>query len=208
MSRSYRGHNSSTSIYLARHGKTALNAAGVLRGHLDPPLDVTGLHEAEALATMLGVFKPSLIFSSPLRRALETAWCIANECGVDVQVENQLIDRDYGKWSGWRADEICIKWGSLDNAPGVEPRDLVLSRARNALEAIADRTEDGAVVVAHDAINRLLISSFDPIHFADVDAIPQRTGCFNLLQRRTSAWRVARVDVCPTNADTGFAVTQ
>ena len=46
-------------VYLARHGRTALNAEGRLRGHLDPPLDDTG-HALAAISVAgpVGRFRP------------------------------------------------------------------------------------------------------------------------------------------------------
>jgi broad specificity phosphatase PhoE len=65
-------------IYFVRHGETILNANGVLRGHLDPPLNRAGQLEAEALARAVGPARPVLIVSSPLQRAVETAGFIAS----------------------------------------------------------------------------------------------------------------------------------
>lgn len=193
------------SIYLARHGQTELNAAGALRGHLDPPLDAVGQQEAKSLAKALATFRPALVVSSPLRRAVETARRIAEECGLDAEVDDQLIDRDYGEWAGRPLEDVVREFGSVDMAPGVEPREAVTARALVALDAIADRAEDGAVIVAHDAVNRLLISALDPVRFGIVEQIPQRTACFNLLQRIDGTWRIARVDVRPERDADGFA---
>lgn len=193
------------SIYLARHGQTELNATGALRGHLDPTLDGVGQREAKGLAMALASFRPGLVVSSPLRRAVETARFIADECGIDVEVDELLIDRDYGQWAGRPLEEVVREFGSVDAAPGVEPRDAVVTRATLALETVADRAEDGAVIVAHDAVNRLLISALDPHHFNVVEQIPQRTACFNLLQRVDGNWTVARVDVRPGREADGFA---
>lgn len=58
-----------TLVHLARHGQTALNESGVLRGLLDPPLDETGRRQAANLGEALGLRQPSLVVASPLRRA-------------------------------------------------------------------------------------------------------------------------------------------
>lgn len=184
-------------IYLARHGRTELNAAGALRGHLDPALDEVGRAEAERLANALAPFEPDLIVASPLRRALETAWSIALELEINVEPDDRLIDRDYGEWAGQPLEAVRSQWGSVDDAPGVEPRSLVRARALEALESVADRAESAAVVVAHDAINRLVLASLDPARFPDPDAIGQRTACFNVLYRADGLWQVGRVDVVP-----------
>lgn len=53
------------SVLLVRHGRTALNVAGQLRGHLDPPLDATGQAEARDLAADLAGRGPVRILTSP-----------------------------------------------------------------------------------------------------------------------------------------------
>ena len=136
----------SVSVYLARHGRTELNAAGLLRGHLDPPLDTTGQQEAKALAAAIATFRPSLVVASPLRRAVETARYIAEECGLEVEIDDRLIDRDYGPWAGHSLEEVTAEFGSVDAAPGVEPRDVVRSRGwrRSMLRRTAHTTESSS----------------------------------------------------------------
>lgn len=190
----------SATIYLVRHGRTALNAEGALHGHLDPPLDETGWREARAIAGVLAPLEPRRIVSSPLRRALETPRCIADRCGIGVDIGERLIDRDYGQWAGRSPEQVSREWGRIADAPGVESEDSVLERARDALEATADGVQGAAaVVVAHDAVNRALLASLDPARFADAEVVPQRTGCFNVLHRSRAEWTVVEVDVYPNS---------
>ena len=55
-----------TRVYLARHGRTALNAEGRLRGLSDPPLDEVGVAESARLAEVLASKKPTGVSSSPV----------------------------------------------------------------------------------------------------------------------------------------------
>jgi broad specificity phosphatase PhoE len=191
-------------VFLVRHGQTELNAGGVLRGRLDPPLNATGQREAEALARALQHLQATLIVSSPLRRALETGSSIARACGAAIEVDGRLVDRDYGRFAGQAREEVERRYGSLDEAPGVEPAAAVLSRAAAALDAVAERIADGtAVVVAHDVVNRLLLSAYDPARHPRADDIPQRTGCYNLLQRSGTRWVVGGVDLHPASGLAG-----
>ncbi len=186
------------SVYLSRHGRTKLNAAGMLRGHLDPPLDEVGQSQARELGLALGQFEPSLIVSSPLTRAVETARYISDVCAAGgVEIDDRLIDRDYGPWAGHRLEEVLAKWGSVEDAPGVEPMAAFRARVTTALEAVVERAISGAVVVAHDAVNRTLIAALAPIEYPVADTIPQRTGCYNLLEFVGGKGQVASVDVCP-----------
>lgn len=179
-------------VYLVRHARTALNAEGRLRGHLDPPLDDVGGSEARELAIVLASLRPVRVVSSPLRRAVETANAIASEASVPVVVDQRLTDRDYGPWAGQREDAVVAEWGPLDGAPGVERAESVAKRALAALDA--QRTDDGPVVmVSHEAVNRALLRTLDP-DLGSRDRISQRTACWNVLLRLDERWVVDQVD--------------
>lgn len=181
-------------LVLARHGQTSLNADGRLRGHLDPPLDATGLREVAALAASLSAAPVRRVVTSPLRRAVQTGQAIARASGVEVVVDPGLIDRDYGRWAGDRTASVVGRWGSLDAAPGVEPVDGVLARSRAALDRQVPYLGQGqVVVVAHDMVNRLLLHDLDA-GLGPADTISQGTACWNLLRWESTGWRVERVD--------------
>ena len=187
-------------VYLARHGRTALNAEGRLRGHLDPPLDDTGHAEAAALAGVLSALRPIRIVSSPLRRAVETAQAISSHLGLDVTVDERLIDRDYGPWAGTTEAEVVSEFGSLDDAPGVESRHALLARAREALDAVLPLLTEGPVVlVAHDAVNRALLADLAP-ELLTRGPIEQHTACWNMMVREPGRWRVTRVNEVPSGS--------
>ena len=191
------GPRTVTRIYLVRHGRTALNAAGVLRGRLDPELDAVGLRQASVLGDVLGRHELRLIISSPLRRAVETAQGIAVRAGLEIETDARLIDRDYGSWAGQTREEVIARHGSLDTAPGVEPEAEVLIRAMNALLDVGRRATGGAaVVVSHDVVNKALLSALNPHLGTNID-IKQDTGCFNTLDWRDGTWSVLSVNNAP-----------
>ncbi|NMO04481.1 histidine phosphatase family protein [Gordonia sp. TBRC 11910] len=151
----------SSTIYLVRHAETVLNADGKLRGLADPDLNENGRRQAEALAAALADSSAGVVVSSPLRRARETAQAIATAIGVPAEVDEDLNDRDYGQWTGHPKDEVVAQWGSVDDAPGVEPVAEVMSRARPALFRLAARAETTGrpvVLVTHDAVIRPLLA--------------------------------------------------
>ena len=187
-------------VYLVRHGQTALNTAGVLRGLLDPPLDETGRRQARRLGTALGPQKPSAIFASPLRRARQTAQPIAARAGRDVSTDRCLIDRDYGQWSGARQEAVIARWGSVDDAPGVEPLPEVRKRAILGLTVIARHGHGRTlVVVSHDAVNREVLAAFDP-GLGEPGTIPQENGCFNTLEWQGGRWTVVNINQLPAQS--------
>ncbi len=87
-------------VFLVRHGETALNAAGVLRGQLDVPLNATGEAEATALSEVFRGVPLSTVVSSPLRRAVDTARPVAAASGAHFTIDDRLSDRFYGEWAG------------------------------------------------------------------------------------------------------------
>lgn len=169
-------------IYLARHGRTALNAAGALRGHINVPLDSVGQQQVSRLGAALAGKKPRLVISSPLLRAVQTAEAIANCAGTGTWVDDRLTDRYYGEWAGARVEDVVARWGSLDAAPGVEPAEEVRDRALAALTDIAQNAGGVAtVVVSHDAVNRIALAALGSSLGAPAD-LPQDTGCFNTIE--------------------------
>jgi broad specificity phosphatase PhoE len=188
---------------LVRHGRTELNAGGLLRGHLDPVLDSVGEAEVRALgrtvAHLLVGSRVVRIASSPLRRATQTASAIAAALpGTPaVQTVPGLMDRDYGRWAGHSRAEVEEQFGSIDAADGVEAASDVIERARSALDAQVPLLASGPVVlVAHDAVNRLLLASLDP-DLEPADSIGQGTACWNLLSYREGGWYVDRINQRP-----------
>jgi broad specificity phosphatase PhoE len=126
-------------VFLARHGRTALNAEGRLRGLSDPPLDEVGIAEVARLAEALAPKHPTAVICSPLQRAVATAQAIGSASGAPVTVDARLNDRDHGPMTGHLRDEVEREYGSVDRAPGVEPLTAVAARARQAfLELAAD----------------------------------------------------------------------
>jgi len=179
-----------TVVYLVRHGQTPLNKSGVLRGLADPPLDETGRRQAQRLGAALGPRGLAAVFSSPLVRARQTA-------RLAVAIDQCLLDRDYGPWTGISGKSVTDQWGSVDRAPGVEPRPAVRDRAVQGLTGIARRHPGSTVVVvSHDAVNREVLAAFDA-GLGDPDSIPQDNGCYNTLEWLGGHWAVLGVNELP-----------
>ncbi|MFT4201893.1 histidine phosphatase family protein [Gordonia sp. (in: high G+C Gram-positive bacteria)] len=185
-----------TVVYLCRHGETALNADGRLRGLADPDLDAVGRRQADALAGALADSGTGLVVSSPLARARQTATLIAGALGVAPEVDDGFNDRDYGEWTGQVKSEVIARFGSVDAAPGVEASADVLARARPTLDKWADRADARGcpvAVVTHDAVIRPLLVQFG---VAD-DDLTVRTASYQILDRTDGAWTVRELDILP-----------
>lgn len=184
---------SSIDIYLCQHGRTPLNVAGRLRGHLDPELDLVGQAESRELAELLVKLGPTRVISSPLQRSKQTATAIATAAGLNVELDDRFIDRSYGEFDGEPAAEVVAKYGRVGAAPGVEPAAAVVERTMAALVEVAEASVDGpVVVVSHDAVIRNLLKALAP-DYTPTELVPQRTGCWNLLRYTDGAWTLIEV---------------
>ena len=102
-----------TEIILARHGETEWNVKEVFRGRIDIELNETGVKQAELLAEYLGEANLDAIYTSPLKRALETAKTIAGYHKLDVDIAPGLVDLNYGEWQGLSHQEVRDKYREL-----------------------------------------------------------------------------------------------
>lgn len=190
---------SRATVFLVRHGRTPLNAAGVLRGRIDTPLDEVGRREARRLAGVFDLAGLSAVVSSPLARAAETAAAIAEAAGLPVDVDDDLADRDYGRWAGTSQADAESEFGSLEAVPGIEALESFAQRVTGAVARAADRAASGAVVVvAHDAVNRQVLADLVP-SLGPAPDITQRTGCWTELQRDGDRWSAPVVDAVPAD---------
>jgi broad specificity phosphatase PhoE len=174
-----------------------LNVSGCLRGHADPPLDDIGRTEAERLAKLFVGVRIGAILTSPLQRARETAAPIAETTGVHPLVVFRFADRDYGRWNGAQRADVERQFSEVDAAPGVESRERFARRVLGAFAAAAERAGPAFLVVAHEAVNQLIIARLTSSLGDDPDRIRQRTGCWNRLERDDGGWAVAVVDALP-----------
>jgi len=66
---------------------------------------------------------------------MQTAALIARKVGLQPLIDDDLVDRDYGPWTGQVKAEVVQQWGSVDAAPGVEPAAAVRARTQRALDS-------------------------------------------------------------------------
>ena len=95
-----------TQVIIVRHGQTQWNIKGVRQGHLDSPLTEKGLAQAEALGERLAREKFSVLYSSDLGRAVQTARMISRTTGHAIVTDVRLRERHLGIFQGLDAEEI------------------------------------------------------------------------------------------------------
>ena len=104
------------SLYIVRHGETALNAARVLQP-ADTPLSARGFAQARAVAQRLAGAGLAGVVSSDQPRALQTAEAVARACGLAVQVSPLLQERHFGALRGRPYDTLGFDPLVMEDAP-------------------------------------------------------------------------------------------
>ena len=153
-----------TRLLLLRHGQTALSVERRYSGRGNPALTDVGRKQGAAAARYVaqrgGV---AAVFSSPLQRAYDTAAAAAKALGLDVTVDDDLIETDFGAWEGLtfaeaaeRDPDLHRRWLRDTSAapPGGESFDQVLDRVLRARERI---------IAAHQGATVLVVSHVTPI---------------------------------------------
>jgi probable phosphoglycerate mutase len=100
-------------LVLWRHGRTEWNAAGRFQGQLDPPLDERGRRQAAAAAPYVAAGlapQDTVVVSSDLVRAAETARTLSGLLGVELRLDERLREHGMGSWEGLTRDEVADRF--------------------------------------------------------------------------------------------------
>ncbi|WP_426350762.1 histidine phosphatase family protein [Alloiococcus sp. CFN-8] len=89
-----------TTIYITRHGETRFNIEKRFQGWIDSELTETGIANARALGERLLDIDIHRIYSSPLKRAKDTAEIIRGSRPIELIDEDGLKEMYFGKWEG------------------------------------------------------------------------------------------------------------
>ena len=95
-----------TRIVAIRHGETAWNVDTRIQGHLDIPLNTTGLWQADQVARALADEPITAIYTSDLQRAHATAQAVARSTGAPLTTHIGLRERSFGHFQGRTFAEI------------------------------------------------------------------------------------------------------
>jgi broad specificity phosphatase PhoE len=144
-------------VIVIRHGETQWNVEGREMGHLDSPLTLLGVRQAEAIAERLSKRTFGVLYSSDLGRAVQTAEAIASRCGHDVLLDEGLRERNMGIFQGVIWEEIPERFpqeysdykriGFEYVIPGGESAKDRVERSIRVMTAMAERHSDTDVVV-------------------------------------------------------------
>ena len=182
-------------ILLARHGETPWNAEGRYQGQIDIPLSPVGEAQAAALGERLASVEITRAVASPLSRARRTAeLALGAARAFMLATERDLREIAHGEWEGLLASEINARdparlraWREAPETvlmPGGESLRQVLDRSWQGLARASEGLGPGdtLLVVAHDAVNRVILCRVLGLPIARLWSFRQAPTTLNLLE--------------------------
>lgn len=167
-----------TKILLVRHGQTQWNQEKKILGTTDQPLNEIGESQAKGVAAKILESTPevAMVYSSPLKRASQTAHHIADASGHSVVLIPGLAESSIGDLEGMPISDFRIQYSETIEAfhkkyqtteerwshtliPGLETLVDLESRVRSALlEICAVHSGETVVVVSHSRAIRVFLA--------------------------------------------------
>ena len=159
-------------ILLVRHGETEWNVQRRFQGRKDSPLTERGLRQAQAVGGLVRDLVareggPWRLFTSPLKRAHDTAGFVARATGLAAETDERLAEVFCGDWEGMTWDEVVAaeprvgssrRW--IYDSVGGETFEDVHARIADFLAALPPEPERRAIVVSHGASGRVLRGAY------------------------------------------------
>ena len=180
-----------TRLILLRHGEPHETVHGRCYGRLDPGLSHRGRDQMRHAWRLLENESPSTVYSSPSRRAVESAALRSLDTPA-VGIDERLAEIHFGAFEGLTYDEIAIRYPELYDQWMTRPTDLVFpdgesfmmmsARVREALEQIR-RKHSGETVatVSHGGVNRVALAQALDLDRRLIFRLDQRYACVNVI---------------------------
>lgn len=102
-------------LILLRHGQSQWNLENRFTGWVDVPLSPAGEAEARSAGEKLRPFQIDVVFTSALKRAIDTATIAldaAGKTGLSLVKDSALNERHYGDLQGLNKSETAEKYGA------------------------------------------------------------------------------------------------
>jgi probable phosphoglycerate mutase len=163
-------------IYVARHGETEENRAGLLLGQKDVELNETGKKQAHELGKRMKKLNIDLIVSSPMLRAKQTAEIVNGYVHKTLEIEPRLKERNIGVYEGLTLSEVQERYQkgytsemAYNKKPANgESSQEVQERVFAAIDELKKNNPNkNILIISHSFIIRMINKYFNPNITAD-----------------------------------------
>ncbi|HID86792.1 MAG TPA: histidine phosphatase family protein [Anaerolineae bacterium] len=150
-------------LVLIRHGESTWNDEGRIQGWTDCPLSDRGRRQAEKLAERLAGLSIAALYTSSLKRALETAHIVARTLDLPPMVDERLREYGVGDLEGLTIEEVKERYPTIYHGwqettrwiplPGEEGRAVFAQRVGAAMaDIVASHPKETVAVVTHGGV--------------------------------------------------------
>ena len=194
-------------LYLLRHGETAWNAQRRIQGVSDTPLNEIGLAQARALIPSLKDRPLAALYTSPLRRARQTADILSEGLGgLPVIEDERLAELDQGELEGMDISEIKERYNGFwstwqktpadAQTPGGESLPQLQERAWAAVESFRERhAEEMVAAVSHNLAITTVMCRILGVGLNEMRCIRQHNAAINLVEHSPGrGWSVVTMN--------------
>lgn len=192
-------------LVLARHGETSWNRERRNQGQNPTELNDQGIRQARNAAQALRLIPVQALYSSPLRRAMQTSEIIGQALSLPVIPREGLMEMDLGRLDGLTNDETRQRFrGILDRwrkdpssvqMPGGESLQQVQERACQTLESIRCKSPDGYVVaVTHNFVIGVIVLRVLGLPLSRFQRIRVELGSLTTLEHNGDRWRLVSLN--------------
>jgi alpha-ribazole phosphatase len=184
--------NSTTRLYLIRHGQVAGHQERRYNGHADVALTDLGIEQYHLLKDRLADSHISACYSSDLTRCRTGAGIICEPLGIEPTFRHELREVNIGVWESLTWEEIQSRWpeewqARLDDlvnyrVPQGENLLDVEARLMPVVREILERHRGQEILlVGHGGVNRLILLAAIGAPLARMFNIEQNYGCLNMI---------------------------
>ncbi len=179
-------------LFLIRHGQTQWNLEGRYQGDQDTELTEIGVKQGELASRYLSNIDFANIYSSPLKRAVDTANILNKNRGKEVIIRKNLKEINFGKWEGLKFSQINERYHKdyqnwledpYNNPPtGGEDFNLFIKRTSEEIDNIVDENVDKSniAIATHGGVIIALIVNWLRIPKSRWRSLTQRQGAINV----------------------------
>ncbi len=178
-----------------RHCQTDWNRNRRIQGTSDVPLNDEGRRQSSALAEWFKQFKIDAIYSSPMRRAIETAEGIAKNFNLEIRTLEGLRELNHGILEGESSIDVWNRHGALDpmsiRLPGGESIADLKERVLKAVnEIIHKHPDENVILVGHHFTNLIIIAMAIGLDLRNIWRLKQDESAVSLLLYNEFGWRL------------------
>jgi len=144
-------------ILVVRHGESFADLLNVIEGRADFELTKTGMKQAKLMSEYVKThFEIDKIYSSTLKRAMQTATILSNIIGVSVTPKENLMEFNNGKLAGLSREVADILYPKDDDLPFNESM-----YEMESLKEFRDRSKEvlNEILIESDGMNTIVIVS-------------------------------------------------